>query len=314
MPSITNTTREIIAEEKDKGNRLDLFLTSKMSDLSRSRIQELIKEGHVTLNGKSMRCRDEVHTGDFFLIQEQPQKPMARAFAEEIPLAVLYEDADLLIVDKPAGMVVHVGPDHEQGTLVNALLHREEQLSTGSEPHRPGIVHRLDKETSGCIIIAKNNATHTELSQLFADRKIQKTYLAVVVGVPRQRKGTISLPIGRHPIQRCKMTTRRLPEGREAITDYEVLAKTTTHSLVACSPHTGRMHQIRVHLQHLGHAIVGDPLYGKRENWNRHLLHAWKIQFNHPRDGRLILCEAPLPKDFLSVIPWKPPILITNKK
>lgn len=302
--------REIIAEEKDCGERLDLFLVNKLTDYSRSRIQTLIKEGCITLDGKKLRCRDEVHAKDHFLIEERPQKPMARAFAEEIPLSVLYEDDSLLIVDKPAGMVVHVGPDHEQGTLVNALLYRnEENLSSGSEPYRPGIVHRLDKETSGCIIIAKNNTSHAALAELFSERKIQKTYLAVAMGSPRQRKGTISLPIGRHPIQRFKMTTRRLPEGREAITDYEVLAKTAHHSLIACYPHTGRMHQIRVHLQNLGHPIVGDPLYGKRENWNRHLLHAWKIQFHHPVDGRLITCEAPLPKDFTSIIPWVPSAL-----
>ncbi|MFI0348428.1 MAG: pseudouridine synthase, partial [Chthoniobacterales bacterium] len=146
-----NTTREIIAEEEDNCERLDLFLVSLLPNYSSSRVQALIKEGHVTLQGDSLRCRYEVRAGDHFLIEEQPEKPMARAFAEEIPLTVLYEDDDLLIIDKPAGMVVHVGPDHEQGTLVNALLYRnKENLSSGSETYRPGIVHRLDKETSGC--------------------------------------------------------------------------------------------------------------------------------------------------------------------
>lgn len=291
--------RTIVAEKEDHGLRLDLFLTSKLTDFSRSHIQELIKEGAVTLIGKTLRCRDTVHAGDLFSIEEKAEKPMARAFPENIPLEIIYEDEDLLIVNKPAGMVVHVGKDHDQGTLVNALLYRgQNKLSSGSEAHRPGIVHRLDKETSGCIIIAKNNISHVALASLFAERKIKKTYLALVLGVPRQRKGIINQPIGRHPVQRFKMTIRRPPQGREAITHYEVIKKSATHSLIACYPHTGRMHQIRVHLQHLGHPIIGDPLYGNRDAWQRHLLHAWKIQFHHPRDGRLILCEAPLPKEF----------------
>ena len=296
-----NQPLEILVEKAHRGERLDLFLATQLPDDSRSRLQAFIKEGHITLHGKSLRCSDKVSEGDLLLLQRPPQKALAKAFPENIPLTILHEDEDLVIIDKPAGMVVHVGRDHEQGTLVNALLYqwgKESQLSTGSESHRPGIVHRLDKETSGCIIVAKNDLTHAALTQAFTERTIKKTYLAVVVSKPRQRQGTITLSIGRHPTQRLKMTERRPPGGREAITDYEVLSSTEKHSLIACYPHTGRMHQIRVHLQHLGHPIVGDPIYGKRGTWNRHLLHAWKIEFTHPRSGNPIVCEAPLPQEF----------------
>jgi len=251
----------------------------------------------VTLAGKLVRAKDEVQPGDFFEIQEPPPKPLAKAFPEDIPLELLYEDEDLLVVNKPAGMVVHAGADHEQGTLVNALLHHSAHLSA-QDSFRPGLVHRLDKETSGCLLIAKNDEVHAALSQLFSTRKINKTYLAITTGVPRQKKGTIDLPIGRHPVQRLKMTIRRPPSGRHATTDYEVLATTTTHALIACSPHTGRMHQIRVHLQQLGHPIVGDPLYGKREQWQRHLLHAWKLEFAHPKSEKKMSIEAPVPEEF----------------
>ncbi|MBX9743108.1 MAG: RluA family pseudouridine synthase [Chthoniobacterales bacterium] len=299
-------SQEILVTPEHRGERLDLFLTSQLPEESRSRLQALIKEGHVTLNGKKMRCCDKVATGDLFFLTKQEQKAPAGAFAEEIPVSVLYEDEDLIVVDKPAGMVVHLAPHHEQGTLVNALLHHWKegsQLSQGSASFRPGIVHRLDKETSGCIMVAKNDVTHTALAASFAERTIKKTYLAIVEGKPRQRQGKITLPIGRHPVQRLKMTTRRPPSGREAITDYEVLATTTTHSLVACFPHTGRMHQIRVHLQQLGFPIVGDALYGKRADWHRHLLHAWKIEFTHPRSKEKKIVEAPIPKDF-EFVPW----------
>jgi 23S rRNA pseudouridine1911/1915/1917 synthase len=203
-------------------------------------------------------------------------------------------------------MVVHLGAGHEEGTLVNALLHHAGSLSSGSEEHRPGIVHRLDKETSGCIVVAKNDRTHAALSAQFADRQVKKTYLAVVRGRPRHTKGTIDLAIGRHPVQRQKMTPRRAPSGRDAVTDYELLATRDGWALIACMPRTGRTHQIRVHLQHLGHPIAGDPLYGKRGDFSRHLLHAWRLEFTHPSTGGIIRCEAPLPEDF-GLVPLPPP-------
>lgn len=289
---------QITATEEDRRQRLDMVLVRHLPDFSRSKIQSLVKAGKVTLEGRPVRCSDEVQAGDVFLLEEEPPKPPAGARPENIPLTILHEDDDLLVVDKPAGMVVHIGAGHEEGTLVNALLHRVATLSSGSEAHRPGIVHRLDKETSGCIIVARNDVAHAALSAQFADRQVKKTYLAIVRGTPRQPRGTVDLAIGRHPVQRQKMTPRRPPSGREAVTDYEVLSSSEGFSLVACLPRTGRTHQIRVHLQHLGHPIAGDPLYGKRELFARHLLHAWRLEFRHPRTGDPVRCEAPLPEDF----------------
>ena len=289
---------EITATEEDSRQRLDMVLVRHLTHLSRSKIQSLVKAGRVTLDGVSLRSSDEVRAGNLYRIEEEPLKAPKGARPENIPLDILHEDADLLVVNKPAGMVVHIGAGHEEGTLVNALLHRGSDLSSGSEEHRPGIVHRLDKETSGCIIVAKNDQTHAALSAQFADRQVKKTYLAVIRGRPRHTKGVIDLAIGRHPVQRLKMTPRRPPSGRDAVTDYELLACKEGWSLVACMPRTGRTHQIRVHLQHLGHPIAGDPLYGKREGFERHLLHAWKLEFTHPRTGETLRCTAPLPEDF----------------
>jgi len=297
---------EITATEEDRRQRLDMVLVRRLPQLSRSKIQSLVKTGRVTLQGAPVRSSDEVNPGDVFRVVEEPYKPPAGAHPEDIPLHILHEDEDLLVVNKPAGMVVHIGAGHEEGTLVNALLHHGGTLSAGSEEHRPGIVHRLDKETSGCIVVAKNDQTHASLSQCFADRQVKKTYLAIIRGRPRHVKGTIDLAIGRHPVQRQKMTPRRPPSGRDALTEYELLATRDGWTLIACMPHTGRTHQIRVHLQHLGHPIAGDPLYGKRDSFKRHLLHAWKLEFVHPRTGESMIFEAPLPADF-GLVPLPPP-------
>ena len=289
---------EITSSEEDRRHRVDMVLVRHLPQISRSKIQELIKSGRVTLRGEPVRSSNEVKTGDVFRVEEAPSRPSPDARPENIPLSILHEDDDLLVVDKPAGMVVHVGAGHDEGTLVNALLHHSSALSSGSAEHRPGIVHRLDKETSGCIVVAKNDQTHAAISRQFAERQVKKTYLAIVRGKLRHMKGTIDLAIGRHPVQRQKMTPRRPPSGRDAVTDYEVLAHIDNYSLVACMPRTGRTHQIRVHLQTLGHPIAGDPLYGKRDHFERHLLHAWRIEFTHPVSGELLRCEAPLPADF----------------
>jgi 23S rRNA pseudouridine1911/1915/1917 synthase len=300
-----SAVHEITADPEDARQRLDMVLVRHLPQLSRSKIQSLVKAGRVTLRGARVRNNDEVREGDLFRIEEEAPKPPAGARAEQIPLEILHEDGDLLVVNKPAGMVVHIGAGHEDGTLVNALLHHAGTLSSGSEEHRPGIVHRLDKETSGCIVVAKNDATHAALSAQFADRLVKKTYMAVVRGIPRHRKGIIDQPIGRHPVQRQKMTLRRPPSGREAITEYEVISSREGWSLVACMPRTGRTHQIRVHLTHLGHPIAGDPLYGRRDQFERHLLHAWKLGFTHPSTGQLLACTAPLPEDF-GLVPLPP--------
>lgn len=296
---------EFEASPGEARRRLDAVLTERLPHLSRSRIQSLVKAGRVTLGGKTARSSETVREGDLLRVEEEAPKPPAGARPEDIPLRILHEDRDLIVVDKPAGMVVHIGAGHEDGTLVNALLHHAGTLSEGSESHRPGIVHRLDKETSGCIVVARNDRIHADLSAQFADREVGKTYLAVVKGTPRHRTGTVDLPIGRHPVQRQKMAPRRPPSGREAVTDYEVLASREGWSLVACRPRTGRTHQIRVHLQNLGHPIAGDPIYGKRDGFERHLLHAWRLSFRHPGTGETLTCEAPLPEDF-GLVPLPP--------
>lgn len=303
---MNHSIHEITAGPEDARLRLDTVLARHLPDLSRSKIQALVKAGRVTVGGEKVRSSDEVRPGEVYRVEEEPPKPPAGARPEEIPLRILHEDGDLLVVDKPAGMVVHLGAGHETGTLVNALLHHSGSLSSGSEEHRPGIVHRLDKETSGCIVVAKNDRTHAALAAAFAERRVRKTYLAVVRGTPRHRKGTVDQPVGRHPVQRQRMTVRKPPAGREAVTDYEVLAQRGEWSLVACMPRTGRTHQIRVHMTHLGHPIAGDPIYGKRESFDRHLLHAWRLEFLHPSSGELLRCEAPVPRDF-DLVPLPPP-------
>lgn len=299
---------EFTATTVEARQRLDMVLSARLPHLSRSRIQALVKAGHATLAGAVAKSSEIVRTGDAVRLDEQAPPPPAGARPEEIPLSILHEDSGLVVVDKPAGMVVHIGAGHEEGTLVNALLHHAGSLSTGSEAHRPGIVHRLDKETSGCIVVAKNDSVHAALSDAFAGRLVKKTYLAVVRGTPRHRKGTIDQPVGRHPVHRQRMTVRKPPNGREAVTDYEVLASREGWSLIACMPRTGRTHQIRVHLTHLGHPIAGDPLYGRRDGFGRHLLHAWRLEFAHPSTGEILRCTAPVPSDFdLVPFPSQPP-------
>lgn len=297
------SVHELTAGPEDARQRLDMVLVRHLPALSRSKIQSLVKAGRVLLNGKSARSSEEIHEGDLLRIEEETPKPLAGAHAEDIPLSILHEDGELIVVNKPAGMVVHLGAGHEDGTLVNALLHHAGSLSTGSEEHRPGIVHRLDKETSGCIVVAKNDRVHSALASAFAERRVKKTYLAIVRGLPRHRRGTIDQPVGRHPVHRQRMTIRKPPSGRDAVTDYEVLASREGWSLVACMPRTGRTHQIRVHLTHLGHPIAGDPFYGRREHFARHLLHAWRLEFEHPSSGELLRFEAPIPADFDLVPP-----------
>jgi 23S rRNA pseudouridine1911/1915/1917 synthase len=220
----------------------------------------------------------------------------AAAMAEDIPLDILYEDPAILVLNKPAGLVVHPGAGNREGTLVNALLFHCAGLSVIGGEERPGIVHRLDKETSGCLLVAKSDAAHRALSAQFADRLVQKTYLALVEGVPRMPHGKIEASISRHAVHRQKMTVSE--RGRESVTQYRVLGSSLGKTLMECQPRTGRTHQIRVHLKHLGHPIVGDPLYGRRSGHLRHFLHAWKISFTHPESGKPIGFCAPLPPDF----------------
>jgi 23S rRNA pseudouridine1911/1915/1917 synthase len=285
------------------GQRLDRSLAQALPAFSRARLQTLIRDGLVTLNGKTARPRDAVRNGDEVEVRE-PEIEKVDAKPETIPLDVLFEDDDLLVLNKPAGLVMHPGAGHQQHTLVNALLAHCNNLSGIGGKERPGIVHRLDKETSGALVIAKNDATHRDLSKQFAARTMGKIYLALVAGTPRKNTGVIDKAIERHPVHRQRMSIARR-QGRSAKTEYRVLRSSGDVSLVECTLHTGRTHQIRVHLHDLGHPVLGDKLYaGKRAgNFHRQMLHAWKLTFRHPNSGEEMTFEAPVPRDFAEAMP-----------
>lgn len=296
-----------ILVESEAGTRLDAWLASRISDLSRSRIQELIREQHIRKNGQPAKPRDSVSIGDQIQI-EVPEAVPAEAQPEDIPLRILHEDKSLVVIDKDEGMVVHPAAGNADGTLVNALLHHcKGQLSGIGGVERPGIVHRLDKDTSGCLIVAKNDITHRALAGQFADRTTDKRYLAVVQGCPAERKGTIFTNIGRHPVNRLKMAVANPGSGKPAITDYKVLVSdpSTKTSLILCHLKTGRTHQIRVHMLHLGCPLIGDPIYAKPARQSistgRMMLHAWRLAVEHPETGNRLSCEAPVPPEYT---PW----------
>jgi 23S rRNA pseudouridine1911/1915/1917 synthase len=280
------------------GVRLDRFLALELADFSRARLQTLIRGGFVTLNGKPPRTRDLVRTGDVVALTE-PAIEKIEARPEQIALEVLFEDDDLLVLNKPAGLVMHPGAGHQQHTLVNALLAHCTNLSGIGGQERPGIVHRLDKETSGCLVVAKNDFTHRDLSKQFAARTMQKIYLALVAGILRKPSGVIDLAIARHPVHRQRMSIARR-QGRAAKTEYRVLRAGAGKSLLECTLHSGRTHQIRVHLHHLAHPVLGDKVYGGKQAgvFPRQMLHAWKLAFQHPRTGERTMFEAPVPPDF----------------
>jgi len=293
----------------DAGLRLDRFVSSHNPELSRTRVQELVQEGLVLLNGKTAKDSQKVRAGDVVEVVPQP-RPALQAEPENIPLDILYEDDDLLAVNKPAGMTVHAGAGNSHGTLVNALLGRGQSLSQGGDLLRPGIVHRIDKETSGIVLVAKNDFAHAGLSEAFRARRVQKIYLALVQGLLKEDRGRIDLPIARDPVRRNRMTARRaasLPGAREARTDWRVLARIDSTTLLEVQIHTGRTHQIRVHFAALRHPVVGDSLYGASGQFqvaqtllaslHRNFLHAAKIGFPQPRTGQPIQLTAPLPPE-----------------
>jgi 23S rRNA pseudouridine1911/1915/1917 synthase len=289
---------ELEVTREHAGLRLDRFLATALPQFSRARLQNLIRGGAVLLQEETPRPREIVRAGDVVRLTEPPNETID-AQPEEIPLRILFEDDDLLVVDKPAGLVVHPGAGNQTHTLVNALLHHCKNLSGIGGKERPGIVHRLDKETSGAMVVAKNDRAHQELSRQFAAREITKIYLALAAGVFRRAHGSIDASIGRHPQHRKKMTVN--PErGRTARTDYRILQTGGGVSLVECTLHSGRTHQIRVHLHHLGHPVLGDDLYGRNRKVPapRQMLHSWKLGFTHPQTNERILFIAPMPADF----------------
>jgi 23S rRNA pseudouridine1911/1915/1917 synthase len=287
-------------------DRLDTWLASEIPDLSRSRIQALIREQYILVNDKPAKPRDSVKSGDTVSVVVPEAVPDIAA-PQDIPLDIIFEDKDIIVLHKAHGMVVHPAAGNPDGTLVNALLHHcNGKLSGIGGVERPGIVHRLDKDTSGCLVVAKTDPAHQGLVTQFAERStMEKLYLAVTHGIPKPDKETIFTHIGRHPVNRQKMAVVNPPGGKTAITDYETLATdpATQTALILCHLHTGRTHQIRVHLHHIGTPILGDPIYGKKHSLPtpRLLLHAWKLSFNHPVSGKKVSFTAPPPLDFK---PW----------
>jgi 23S rRNA pseudouridine1911/1915/1917 synthase len=296
----------VTAEAEGPGQRLDRYLANRLADFSRSRLAALIKEGAVTVNGNPSKPGHVLIAGEVISVAV-PDPVAAEAQPQDLPLDVLYEDEDLAVLNKASGMVVHPGHGNQDGTLVNALLHRFGALSNIGGVQRPGIVHRLDKETSGCLVVARNDAAHTALMRQFAGRTTEKIYLAVVEDVPPIKKGSIKSHLARNPANRLQMTVVAPGKGRLAETDYEVIHVCGSNALLRCTLHTGRTHQIRVHLKHLGHPVLGDELYGRVSRQSvavpRLMLHAWKLGFTHPRTGKRLRLEAPVPAEFKPFLP-----------
>lgn len=278
------------------GLRIDQFVATHRPTLSRARVQALLKSGHITLNGAEAKASARLRAGDLVRVAEPPPVS-AEIEAQDIPLEVLFEDGDFIVINKPAGLVVHPAAGNRDGTLVNALLHHCRELSGVGGVERPGIVHRLDKDTTGCLVAAKNDMAHRSLVRQFSGRSVSKIYLALVSGRLGRQSGEVNAPIGRHPVHRKKMAV--VERGRPAQTGWRVLRELPSGSLVECTLHTGRTHQIRVHLKHLGHPLLGDEVYGKRGNFPRQMLHAWKLAFAHPRTGELLSFQSPIPPDFV---------------
>jgi 23S rRNA pseudouridine1911/1915/1917 synthase len=286
--------------DNERGQRLDRFLQTQMPERSRAFLQKLIEDRQVLVNGQPTKASYKVRAGDVVAVEIPPPRPLETQ-PEAIALDALYEDDDLIVVNKPAGMVVHPAAGNYEHTLVNALLHHcRGRLAGIGGVERPGIVHRLDKGTTGCIVVAKNDAAHCSLVEQFKARKVRKVYLAVCWGKFIRPIGRIETDIGRSEHDRQKMSAR-VARGRAAISEYKVLKQMPIFTLVEVTPHTGRTHQIRVHMAHIGHPLVGDAVYGRARAAeiavDRPMLHAYKLGFTHPRTGVRLEFESPVPED-----------------
>ncbi len=323
--------RTIAVPLEAAGQRLDHYLATQLEGVSRSRVQLLLDQGDVQVDGVRVKPALKLRGGEQIVVTGEPRPAPLKATAEDIPLDVIFEDAHLAVVNKPAGMMVHAGSGQNEdarsrGTLVNALLYRFQALSSTGGQLRPGIVHRLDKNTSGLIVVAKNDAAHAALAELFSSRQMSKTYIALVHGAVERQKGTINTAISRDPLRRTRMTARPNENARSAVSHYEVIRRLTTRfgkfTLVRVRIETGRTHQIRVHMASIGHPVVGDTLYGafsqltdlvasqaaqskaaRRKNapeklrLDRNFLHSANLEFTHPKTGKLLQLEAPLPNE-----------------
>ncbi|MGD0894074.1 MAG: RluA family pseudouridine synthase [Terracidiphilus sp.] len=328
--------RVIEVPAEGAGQRLDQFIASQLEGVSRSRVQMLMDQGDVLVNGEREKASLKLRGGERIVISGEPHPAPLKAVAEDIPLDVVFEDADLAIVNKPAGMMVHAGSgqnddERSRGTLVNALLYRFKKLSSTGGELRPGIVHRLDKDTSGLIVVAKNDRTHAALGEMFSSRQMKKTYIALVQGSVERARGTINADVGRDPVRRTRMTTQPTENARSAVSHYEVVRKINSRfgkfTLVRVRIETGRTHQIRVHMASIGHPVVGDTLYGgsgqltdqvasqaaqskaarrradpERLKLGRNFLHAARLEFTHPRTGKQLELEAALPQELESFL------------
>ena len=299
-----DSVSEIIVDSQNAGKRLDVFCATEFQDKisSRSYVQKLIETGNISVNGKESKTNYKVKTGDKITFI-QPKAQEVAILPEDIQIDIVYEDSDLLVINKKRGMVVHPAPGNYSGTLVNALLYHCKDLSDINGMIRPGIVHRIDKDTTGLLVVAKNNASHIFLSEQLKNHDIKREYIAVAEGVIKENSGTINLPIGRHPVDRKKMAVRS-ENSREAITHFNVRERLQGHTLVVCNLETGRTHQIRVHLSHIGFPIVGDPLYGFRDTHGitGQALHARKLTFTHPSTKEVVSFEAEPPADFSELV------------
>lgn len=292
----------VTAEAEDAGTRADVFLAAKLG-VSRSNMQKLLEDGRVKRGEKIIKANYKVHAGEMFVVDIPEPEPI-EAVPENIPLDIIYEDDDVVVLNKARGMVVHPAPGNYTGTLVNALLYHCSNLSGINSAIRPGIVHRLDKDTSGIMIVAKNDAAHISLSQQIQSKTAVRTYLAVVRGNIKTDSGTIETQIARDKTDRKKMAVVK-EGGRDAITDYEVLERFGKYTLVRCKLRTGRTHQIRVHMEYLGYPLVGDPKYSPMKTpfgIKGQALHSHTLEFTHPRTGERMKFEAPLPEDMHKII------------
>jgi len=296
--------RTISVEVFTEGERLDVFLAAKLPELSRSAVQKLIDEGFVTLKGQKVKKNRRVSAGELYEVA-LPEPEAAGTEAEDIPLDIVYEDRDVIVVNKPKGMVVHPAPGHSGGTLVNALLHHcGESLSGIGGEKRPGIVHRIDKDTSGLIIAAKNDRAHRALAAQLKDHSLSRVYEALVIGNLKEDRGTVDAPIGRHPVDRKKMAVTS-KNSKPAVTHYEVLSRLGGVTHVRCRLETGRTHQIRVHMASIGHPVLGDTVYGRKKpepGLEGQCLHAKEISFTHPETGERITLSCDLPEYFVRLL------------
>ena len=295
---------EIDVLESQSGIRIDKFLSDELPEMSRSYIQKLIKEDQVTVNGKIVKANYKLSADDFVVVC-QPELKEPDILAEDIPLDILYEDEDFLVINKPKGMVVHPSAGHYSGTLVNALMYYcKDDLSGTNGVMRPGIVHRIAMDTTGSLLVCKNDFSHQHIAQQLKEHSIRRVYHAIVHGVIEEEEGTVDAPIGRHPIERKKMSIN-YKNGKEAVTHYKVIQRFKNYTYIQCQLETGRTHQIRVHMASIKHPLLGDQVYGPQKNpfkLQGQTLHAKIIGITHPRTNEYIEADAPLPEYFQKLL------------